>query len=230
MTKKNVWFFNAHPDDLNAGLALALILRDLPGYQPHICGYTRGEGGLKEEGVPFDECARIRTLEEQKVCAGVGVEPVFLSERDDGTCAAGIETCRTIAELFRETPPVAVITHWPVDNHPDHVMCAAAVFKALSLVKSPAELYFYRQNKQCRNFPEDFYLPFDERIMNEKCELLKLYECQNGAEISRRERTEDIYNGYRCSAPFAECYASYQIPGEGTFFADLAKARKEAGV
>lgn len=228
--KKHIWFFNAHPDDLNAGLGLALLLSELPGYQLHICTYTRGEGGLKEQGVPFDECAAIRTVEEQKVCAGLGVEPIFLPEKDDGTCAAGIDVCRLIAGYLKEAPPTAVITHWPVDNHPDHVMCGAAVFKALALLKSPAELYFYRQNRQCRNFPEDFYVPFDERIMAKKCELLKLYVCQNGDEIAQRERTEDTYNGFRCNAPFAECYASYQIPGEGTFFADLKKARLEAGL
>lgn len=228
--KKNVWFFNAHPDDLNAGLGLALVLSELPGYQVHVCTYTRGEGGLRAEGVGLEECAAMRTAEERNVCAGLGVEPRFMPEKNDGTCAAGIESCRIIAGWLRETPPAAVITHWPVDIHADHVMCAAAVHKALSLLKAPAELYFYRQNRQCRNFPEDFYFPFDERIMDKKCELLKLYECQNGAEIARRERTEDTYNGYRCHAPFAECFASYQLPGEGTFFADLARARREAGV
>ena len=223
--KKNVWFFNAHPDDLNAGLGLALVLKELDDYQVNICGYTRGEGGLKEQGVPFEDCAKIRTIEEQKVCAGVGVEPVFLPEKNDGTCAAGIETCKLIAKWLTETQPVAIITHWPVDIHPDHVMCGAAVIKAVALSKINTEIYFYRQNKQCRNFPEDYYLPFDERIMTRKCELLKLYECQNGDEIARRERIEDTYNGYRCNAPYAECYASFQVAGEGNFFAELNKAR-----
>ena len=226
--KKNVWFFNAHPDDLNAGLALALILSELPGYQVHICTYTRGEGGLVEEGVSYEECAAIRTIEEENVCAGFGAKPVFLSEKDDGSCAAGIDTCKQIADMLLATPPEAIITHWPVDIHPDHVMCGAAVLKAVSLAKLPTEIYFYRQNKQCRNFPVDFYLPFDERIMARKCELLELYKCQNGAEIARRERTEDTFNGYRYHAPFAECYASFQHPGEGHFFSDLAKAREEA--
>ena len=226
--KKNVWFFNAHPDDLNAGLALALILKDLPDYQVRICGYTRGEGGLKEQGVPFEECAAIRTLEEENVCAGIGVKPVFLPEKNDGTCAAGLDTCRQIADLLLAAPPEAIITHWPVDIHPDHVMCGAAVLKALRLGKISTEVYFYRQNKQSRNFHGDFYLPFDEKIMAEKCRLLELYECQNGAEIARRERIEDTYNGYRCQAEFAECYASFQHPGEGTFFRDLAIARQTA--
>ena len=228
--KKNVWFFNAHPDDSNAGLGLALILKELPDYQLHICGYTRGEGGLKEQGVSFEECAAIRTVEEEKVCAALGVKVLFLPEKNDGSCAAGIDTCRLIADMLRQAPPAAIITHWPVDIHPDHVMCGAAVIKAVKLAGVDTEIYFYRQNKQCRNFPEDYYVPFGEDIMAKKCELLKLYACQNGAEIAARERCEDTYNGYRILADFAECYASFQTPGTGKFFPELAEARKKAGI
>lgn len=226
--KKNVWFFNAHPDDINAGLALALILKELSAYQIHVCTYTRGEGGLKEQGVPFDECAAIRTIEEEKVCAELGVKPIFMPEKNDGSCAASIETCRLIADMLQKDVPEAVITHFPSDIHADHVMCAAAVLKAVRLAGVKTEIYFYRQNRQSRNFPEDFYLPFDEDIMKKKCDILKLYECQNGAEIALRERTEDAYNGYRYQVPFAECYASFQLPGTAHFFSELAQARKEA--
>lgn len=229
--KKNIWFFNAHPDDINAGLGLALVLKELDEYRVCMCGYTRGEGGLRSKGVPFDECAAIRTLEEQKVCAALGVEPVFLPEKNDGSCAAGIETCKIIAGLLTETPPAAIITHWPVDTHPDHVMCTAAVIKAVRMCGLKTEIYFYRQNGQSHNFPQDYYLPFDEKIMTKKCELLKLYKSQNGEQIAQRQLTEDTFNGYRCYAPFAECYAGFrfQTDGEEYFFADLADVRKKAG-
>ena len=227
---KSVWFFNAHPDDINAGLGLALVLKEMKEYDLHIGAYTRGEGGLQRQGVSFEECAAIRTAEEKEVCAGLGVEPVFLPEKDDGTCAAGLDTCNVIAQLLRETQPVAIITHWPVDTHPDHVMCAAAVSKAIRMSQLPVELYYYRQNRQCRNFPEDFYFPFDENIMSKKCELLSLYVCQSGSSIAQRERIEDTYNGFRCGAPFAECFASFQLPGEGSFFAEVAENRKKYGI
>lgn len=166
--KKNVWFFNAHPDDLNAGLALALILKDLPEYRIHICTYTRGESGLREQGVSLEECAALRTAEEEKVCASLGVKPLFLPERNDGSCAAPIETCRLIAGMLRENPPEAVITHFPADIHTDHVMCAAAVLKAVRLAGVATEIYFYLQNRQSRNFQADVYLPFDEEVMAKK--------------------------------------------------------------
>lgn len=224
--KKHVWFFNAHPDDLNAGLALALVLKDMPDYQIHIVDFTRGERGLTHKNISMNECAAIRTAEEETVCAGLGVKPVFLPEID-GASYVTAETCDMIGELLTEAPPTAIITHWPVDIHSDHVMCGAAVIRTVRRGRFPGEIYFYRQNRQSRNIPEDVYFPFDAEIMERKCELLKLYVCQNGSDIAARERIEDTYNGYRCGAEFAECYASFQLPGEGTFFADIAAARKK---
>ena len=55
IVKEHIYFVNAHPDDLNAGLGLALILKDLAQYQLHIIDFTTGERGLKEEGVGLDE-------------------------------------------------------------------------------------------------------------------------------------------------------------------------------
>lgn len=222
--KKHVWFINAHPDDLNGGLGLALVLKDLKDYQIHIVDFTRGERGLAHVNVPMDECARIRTAEEEAVCARLGVKPLFLPEID-GASYVTPETCDIMAKWFSEAPPTAVITHWPVDIHADHVMCGAAVLRTVRRCRIPAEVYFYRQNRQSRNLPEDIYFPFDAGIMDLKCELLSLYACQDGSGIAARERIEDTYNGYRCGAEFAECYASFQIPGEGTFFTDLKKER-----
>ena len=223
---KHVWFINAHPDDFNPGLGLALVLKELNSYTVHAADFNRGERGLIKEGVSMEVCAATRVEEERRVCAGLGIEPVFLPAVD-GESYASKEMCECIAELFTQAPPAAVITHWPVDIHVDHVMCSAAVLGALRLKKIPTELYFYRQNRQCRNFHEDIYLPFDENIMNKKCELLKLYTCQNGAEIAARQRIEDTCNGYHCGAPFAECYASFQVAlaGKNSFFIDLAGER-----
>ena len=224
--KKHVWFFNAHPDDLNGGLGLALILKELDDYQIHVVDFTRGERGLSKLNVSMAECAATRVAEERSVCAALGVEPVFLPEID-GESYVLPETCAIIEEMLTQAPPAAVITHWPVDIHADHVMCGAAVLGVIRRKKLPVEVYFYRQNRQSRNMPEDVYLPFDGRIMDLKCELLGRYVCQSGSSIAARLRIEDTYNGYRCGAEFAECYASFQLPGEGVFFRELARLRSQ---
>jgi len=224
---KNVYFINAHPDDLNAGLGLALILAELPGYyRIHVVDLTRGERGLLQQNVSLEECAAIRTEEETDVCAGLGVTPVFLNQIDGASYAAE-DTCSMLAELFRKNPPDVIITHFPADVHVDHLMCTAVAMRALKMAEMNPEIYFYRQNKQVRCMTPDRYIAFDERIMDRKCELLKLYVCQDGAEIAGRERIEDRFNGFRCEVPFAECYASFQtrLAGKEVFFDELEKIR-----
>ena len=164
ISKENIYFVNAHPDDINAGLGLALILTEIDHYRIHLVDFTRGERGLIEQGVSEAECAAIRTKEEEAVCRELGITPVFLHETD-GNAYACRETCMELAEYFKVSPPRAIITHWPLDIHQDHVMCAAAVMKAVKLAQTAPELYFYRQSHQTLNMPDDYYIPFGEKIM-----------------------------------------------------------------
>ena len=216
----------AHPDDLNASLALALIIKQLPCYQLHVVDLTRGERGLVEQNVSMSDCAAMRVKEEYAVCAELGVEPVFLHEVD-GEAYAGRECCEELLALFRAEPPDAVFAHWPLDTHFDHVMSTAAAMKAVSQLKERPELYFFRQSRQTRKMPEEIYVPFDEDIMAEKCRLLSLYACQWGDEIAARQRIDNESCGFRVQGPcrYAECFASWQFPGEGKFFAELAQNR-----
>ena len=92
---KHVWFINAHPDDFNPGLGLALVLRDLAGYTAHAADFNRGERGLIQEGVSMEVCAATRVEEERRVCAGLGIEPVFLPAIDGGFIDAS--TAKTAA-------------------------------------------------------------------------------------------------------------------------------------
>ena len=222
---------NAHPDDLNASLALALIIKQLPCYQLHIIDLTRGERGLIKQGVPMDVCAEMRIKEEHAVCAKLGVKPIFLSEID-GEAFAGKNSCMELLDLFKIAPPRAVFTHWMLDTHPDHVSCSAIAMKAVSMLEERPELYFFRQSVQSRKMPEEFYLPFDSSVMDQKCQLLSLYACQWGDEIAARQRIDNESCGFRVQGKYqyAECFASWQLAGEGTFFAELEQYRKQYNV
>ena len=231
ISKENIYFVNAHPDDINAGLGLALILTKIAHYRIHLVDFTRGERGLIEQGVSEAECAAIRTKEEEAVCRELGITPVFLHETD-GNAYACRETCMELAEYFKVSPPRAIITHWPLDIHQDHVMCAAAVMKAVKLAETAPELYFYRQSHQTLNMPDDYYIPFDEKIMLRKCELLKLYKCQQGDQIAMRQQRDNATYGCRNRVPYAECFASCQrrLPGQSGFFEELALYRQQSGI
>lgn len=228
---KHIYMIFAHPDDLNGCMALALILKQMPCYRLHIVDLTRGERGLVEQNVSMSDCAAMRIKEEYAVCAELGIEPVFLNEID-GEAYACRECCDDLTALFRAEKPCAVFAHWPLDTHFDHVMSTAAAMKAISQLQERPELYFFRQSRQTRKMPEEIYVPFDDDIMDEKCRLMSLYACQWGDEIAARQRIDNESCGFRVQGKhkYAECFASWQFPGEGRFFDEFARHRLEYNV
>ena len=218
--KNNVYFIGAHPDDLIGAAALFLELSRRPNdFNLHVIDFTRGELGLADRVTP-EETARIRIAEEHQACALLGIEPIFLAEHD-GESYAGREACQALAAIFARTPPRAVITHWPVDVHLDHVMCHAAVCRGLQLAGQQPEMYFFEESIQTRSMPVRYYFPFPQELMDRKTELVRCYACQNGQDdMAERKILEAVYHGRQCGQPYAEPYgcALPHMAGSSTLF------------
>lgn len=220
--KKNVFIVNAHPDDLIGSAGLAFILAEKQEYELHIVDFSRGERGLTAEGVSMEKCAAMRMDEELAACGMLGVKPVFLNEIDGEICAPR-KTCEELSELFLKNPPAVVITHWPVDRHPDHVMCGAATLNALRFAGMTPEVYFHNQTYQTIGMPVIHYVGFSQRIMDLKAELCRTYVCQGGNQIAERKICEARFFGWKADVPYAEAYGSLCVPlsGRHSFFDDL---------
>lgn len=223
-TPEHVYFIGAHPDDMIGMAALAFAVSTNARFRVHVVDLTRGGAGLA--GVSTGETCRVRSAEERKACALLGVEPVFLEEPDGAACA-GRGTCEKLAALFRAAPPRAVITHWPVDEHMDHVACYAVVMNAIRFARLPRrpELYFFEESIQTRSMPVMFYFPFGQDLMDRKSEFVRCYSCQNpGDGETRRKILEAKYHGWKsAAAPYAEPYGAFypRMPGARTIFDEL---------
>ncbi len=201
----NIYFIGAHPDDL-IGSAAAAFLFKAQGFAVHVVDYTRGERGLRAQGVPMDECARIRIAEEENACGLLGVQPIFLPEID-GEAYVARETVAALKALFVAAPPRAIFVHWPVDVHPDHVQCHAAVVAAMRDARMAPEVYFFEESKQTRSMPVIYYVPFGQDIMDKKLALCRCYACQNTNDrIAQRKLAEAQYHGWKAGYPYAECF------------------------
>ncbi|OQA84300.1 MAG: GlcNAc-PI de-N-acetylase [Lentisphaerae bacterium ADurb.Bin242] len=221
----HLYFIGAHPDDLIGSAALALKASRRTGlFELHVMDFTRGELGLAGR-FSEEETAKIRTGEEYNACSILGIEPVFLGERNNGKACAGRDICESIAAIFRANPPRAVITHWPVDTHIDHIMCYAAVCKGLHFAQFQPEMYFFEESIQTRSMPVRYYLPFDQEIMDLKTKLVRCYASQNDRdEMAQRKILEARYHGWQCGKPYAEPYGSALpfLPGQTSLFTEMA--------
>jgi len=174
--REAVLFLNAHPDDTDGFAATAYLLKDK--YDVHVVDLTRGELGLGMPGLKDGSTAYRRTQEESKAQAYYGAKIHFLSEVD-GSASAGERPASDLAKLLLEIRPKAVFTHWPVDNHVDHVQCLAVLANALRKSGLKPERYFFEEwMRQTRNMVPTYYVDVTD-VFKHKLAILSCYECQN---------------------------------------------------
>ena len=225
---EHIFFVNAHPDDFRPCMATAIMIHEAGKHKIHVIDMTYGERGLLGEDISPEECAATREMEENSVCEFFNTVPVWLGEKDGSACA-NEEACQKLACLFKEHPPRAIFTHWPVDMHVDHAMCGVAVLNAIRIVtgntaglmhKQRPEIYFYMLAANSLAVSYHHFVPFDERIMDQKKTLIRKYVCQKGSKMAEREQGDNKHFGSRVHAPYAEVFASYQYQVSGKCFLD----------
>lgn len=180
--RENVVFIEAHPDDLASHSGTAILMAEK--FNVKVVDFTRGENGLGEAAFRDGSCARTRVEEEKRACRLLDTEPVFMDEVNyRGSMAyASEKTTKRLAELFKEWKPRAVIMHWPIDTHPDHVQSTAAALHALSLAGLQPEIYFHSQPRQTRNFQPQYRVDVT-RVKAKRDELTRCYACQGPEEL-----------------------------------------------
>ena len=138
-SKRKALVIGAHPDDPENVGGTMLLLREA-GWDVAAVYMTRGEGGIK--GMTGDEAAAIRTEEAIEACKILDVRPIFMTQID-GNTEINKERYAEMREGIAAEQPDLVITHWPIDGHPDHRVCSLLVYDAWRRLGYNFELYFF---------------------------------------------------------------------------------------
>ena len=174
--KEAIVFVGGHPDDSEGFAATAFLLKDK--YDIHIVDLTRGERGLGLEGMYDGSTAAKRVAEEYAACRLLGAKAHFLHEVNGWACASE-RSIHSLTELFIKLRPIAVFTHWPIDNHADHAQCSAIMANALRKSGLKPERYFFEEwMRQTRNMAPTYYVDISG-VFRHKLAILSFYECQN---------------------------------------------------
>ena len=223
-TNETVLVVGGHPDDLVGSAGLCLLMRDR--FDVHLADFTRGDRGQKR-GADLAPLARRRTTEELAACKLAGVTPHFIDEIN-GLAFASQEACERMAKLIGELKPRAIIMHWPIDIHMDHMMSAATLQKAARMTGFKGEYYFFEESYDSKGFPDVFYVDITS-VAKEKERLIRLYVCQN---TNDGMCVEEMQNSSRRALrmwPFrmggyAEAFAPYVGRPQGScIFAELPR-------
>lgn len=134
---ERVLCFTAHPDDIDFGAAGTIAAWTAAGVEVSYCIMTDGDaGGFDTE--QRDEIVRLRTAEQQRAAAFVGVTDIHYLHQRDGFLEPSHEVMREVVRLIRQFRPDVVLSMHPERNwnriqksHPDHLAAGEAVTRAV---------------------------------------------------------------------------------------------------
>ena len=137
--KRKAVIVGAHPDDPESVFGGTMLALKAAGWDVVSIYMTKGEAGIK--GKTNDEAAAIRRVEAENACKVLGVKPVFLTQID-GSSEINKERYVEMREAIAAENPDIVFTHWPIDSHADHRVCASLVYDAWRRLGYTFELYY----------------------------------------------------------------------------------------
>lgn len=173
-----------HPDDPESGCAGILTRYAQAGHRVTVVYLTRGERGIS--GKSNDETARIRTAECEAACEIMGARALFAGQID-GSTEVNRQRAEEMFKVLAPEQPDLLITHWPIDTHPDHQAAAQLTFRAyLSLARRP-QLFFFEVNtgSQSMGFTPNTYVDVTVVLDKKKAALLA-HRSQDGEGIWRK--------------------------------------------
>ena len=153
--KLRVVIFGGHPDDPESGCGGLIARLTKSGHEVVVAYATcfRGDRkvGDEPEGI-------VRRREATAACRVLGATPHFFDYAHE-RLAADQATLEAVSAWLTATKPDIVVTHWPLDTHPNHHVTSSLVWQSY-LRDRTWNLYFFEvmTDQQTLGFRPDLYL------------------------------------------------------------------------
>jgi LmbE family N-acetylglucosaminyl deacetylase len=197
----------AHPDDPESGCGGTLARYAAAGHRVTVLYLTRGEAGIP--GKTHQEAAAIRTAEAEAACRILGAKPLFAGQIDGATEVTPQRTTGFTALLLAD-PPDVVLTHWPLDTHPDHQAAGLLALRASQTQGGRFPLYFFEVNYgyQTTGFQPTDYVDITS-VREKKKVALFAHRSQDGEAIYREHHEiMESFRGREFGVAAAEAFLS----------------------
>jgi LmbE family N-acetylglucosaminyl deacetylase len=172
--KLRVVVFGPHPDDPESGCGglIALLTRD--GHEVIVAYATCYRGQRRIGGEPE---SLVRRREATEACRILGARPHFFDYAHE-KFTADEAALKTVSGWLKEVKPDVVVTHWPLDTHPNHHVASSLVWQCYTQ-KAAWSLYFFEvmTDQQTLSFRPDLYLDV-ESVYTVKQKALRRHQSQ----------------------------------------------------
>lgn len=200
--KRRIVVFGSHPDDPEFSCG-GLITRLTEGGHDVILAYASCfRGKRKIDGEPEND---VRRREAIAACEVLGATPHFF-EFDHETMTADTAAVQNVSKWLKETQPDIVITHWPLDTHPNHHVTSSLVWQSY-LLDRKWHLYFFESltDYQTVAFKPDLFVDVTG-VRDIKREACIRHQSQKPEKIWIDQDDVQRRRGEECGVHFAEAY------------------------
>jgi LmbE family N-acetylglucosaminyl deacetylase len=200
--KFRVVIVGAHPDDPESGCGGLIALLTQGGHEVIVAYATCFRGDRK---IGTEPEAVVRRREATAACQLLGAKPHFFDYAHE-KLVADEQTLATVAAWLKKVQPDIVVTHWPLDTHPNHHVIASLVWQAY-LRQDKWSLYFFEvmTDQQTQNFRPDLYLDIDG-ARELKHRALACHQSQKPEEIWEVHEAMHRHRGTEAGIKDAEAY------------------------
>jgi LmbE family N-acetylglucosaminyl deacetylase len=192
----------AHPDDPESGCG-GLIARLTQAGHEVVVGYLTCYRGDRKIGTEPE--ARVRRREAAAACQILGAKPHFFDYAHE-KLFADAATVEAVAAWLEQVRPDVVVTHWPLDTHPNHHVTSSLVWQCY-LRQARWGLYFFEvmTDQQSLSFRPDLYLDIGP-VREQKRRALDCHQSQKPGDIWKAHETMHRRRGAEAGVPYAEAY------------------------
>jgi LmbE family N-acetylglucosaminyl deacetylase len=200
--KLRVVIVGAHPDDPESGCGGLIAKLSHAGHKV-IVGYVTCFRGDRKIGAEPE--AVVRRQEATAACKLLGATPHFFDYAHE-KLFADEATLATVGAWLQEMQPDIVVTHWPLDTHPNHHVTSSLVWQAY-LQQDHWSLYFFEvmTDQQTQNFRPELYLDI-EGFRDLKRRALACHRSQKPEAIWEVHEAMHRRRGAEAGVQYAEAY------------------------
>ncbi|MBN1444826.1 MAG: PIG-L family deacetylase [Candidatus Omnitrophica bacterium] len=220
---------SAHPDDAEAGAGGFCIRAFEAGHDVTIVHMSSERQNRKIDGVGESE---VRMAEGKEAARILGVKVEFM-DYFMGEFPATIESSQEMTDLLKRHKPEIVLTHWPVDSHPDHQVAGILPLRSFIWTQKFC-LGFYEvySGIQTLSFPPNRYVDISGVIECKRKGLLAHKSQQPEAQVLMQEKIS-AFRGAERRCGHAEAF--HILGGEmptpfDDLFADIRTFQQSGGL
>jgi LmbE family N-acetylglucosaminyl deacetylase len=201
--KLRVVVFGAHPDDPESGCGGLIALLTRGGHEV-VVGYATCFRGDRKVGTEPE--ALVRRREATAACQILGAAKPHFFDYAHEKLAADTATVEAVSAWLKEVGPDVVVTHWPLDTHPNHHVTSSLAWQCY-LRQHHWGLYFFEvmTGQQSLGFRPDLYLDI-ESVRDLKRRALDCHESQKPDAIWEVHDAMHRRRGEEAGVKYAEAF------------------------